>query len=198
MAKNFIPIFNPISANVLKLKFSGTDAFELNYTEDYPVGVSQFGTLVFDNLVIPPSSWTNNQNETIPYAGIEINGIYMEASQEKNIITTEIQGREGAVKEYISSNDTSITIYGQLTGFANLYPTQEVNRLRAILAIPQQIEVRSKFINDVLGFKWIVITGWNLPQIAGQRDTQPFTINAVNDISGTLDQITGKPKPSTG
>ena len=138
---------------MLKLKFSGTDAFELNYTEDYPVGVSQFGTLVFDNLVIPPSSWTNNQNETIPYAGIEINGIYMEASQEKNIITTEIQGREGAVKEYISSNDTSITIYGQLTGFANLYPTQEVNRLRAILAIPQQIEVRSKFINDVLGFK---------------------------------------------
>ena len=65
--------------------------------DDIPVGVSPLGTLVFDSLTVPPSAYTiiNTKGETVTveYAGIEINDVVFEASQQKNIVKTAIAGQ---------------------------------------------------------------------------------------------------------
>lgn len=170
--------------------------FNLDYGDDIPVGVSAFGTLVFDNLTIPPGYYTliNTKGvvESVPYKGIVIDTVVFEASQQKNIVKTEIAGRDGAVKEYISSNDTAITMRGAvINALSGAYPRQDVQDFIRILNVPQQIRVVSKFVNDVLGFEFITIESWNMITTPGLRNVQAFTVTAVNDISPEVDEIYG-------
>lgn len=174
----------------------------IEYLDDLPVGVSPLGTLVFDSLTVPPSAYTiiNTEGETVTvaYAGIEIQTMVFEASQQKNIVKTAIAGREGSVKEYISSNDTAIIMRGAIVNsVTGAYPRRDVQNLLSILKVPQQIRVFSKFINDILGFTHITIESWALNQTPGMRNVQAFTITAVNDVSPDADETFGALLPST-
>lgn len=172
----------------------------IEYLDDLPVGVSPLGTLVFDSLTIPPSAYTiiNTAGETVTvgYAGAELVDIVFEASQQKNIVKTSIAGREGTVKEYISSNDTAIVMRGAIINSLNgAYPRRDVINLINILKVPQQIRVFGKFINDILGFTHITIESWQLNQTPGMRNVQAFTITAVNDVSPEADETFGSLLP---
>ena len=196
--KNFVipgdAIANTARKALQKLGFVAP--FGPEYFDDIPIGVSVFGTLVFDNLVIPSNSYTQlstlGEIEEVPYTGITIDTVVFEASQQKNIVKTEIAGREGAVKEYISSNDTAITIRGAIVNSFNLaYPRTDVLNFIRILKVPQQIRVESKFINDILGFEFITIENWNLITTPGMRNVQAFTLTAINDVSPEIDEKYG-------
>ena len=196
--KNFVipgdAIANTARKALQKLGF--VPPIGIEYFDDIPVGVSVLGTLVFDNLVIPDGRYTQLSTqgniEVIPYTGITIDTIVFEASQQKNIVKTEIAGRDGAVKEYISSNDTAITMRGAIVNSFNLaYPRTDVLNFINILKIPQQIRVVSKFLNDILGFEFITIENWNLITTPGLRNVQAFTVTAVNDVSPEIDEKYG-------
>lgn len=196
--KNFVipgdAIANTARKALQKLGFIPPIGVE--YFDDIPIGVSVLGTLVFDNLTIPDGRYTQLSNqgtiETIPYTGLTIDTIVFEASQQKNIVKTEIAGREGAVKEYITSNDTAITMRGAIVNSFNLaYPRTDVLNFINILKVPQQIRVESKFINDILGFEFITIESWNLITTPGMRNVQAFTVTAVNDVSPEIDEVYG-------
>lgn len=196
--KNFVipgdAIANTARKTLQKLGF--VTPFGPEYFDDIPIGVSIFGTLVFDNLVIPDGRYTQlsplGEIEVVGYSGITIDTIVFEASQQKNIVKTEIAGRDGAVKEYISSNDTAITMRGAIVNSFNLaYPRTEVANFINILKIPQQIRVESKFLNDILGFEFITIENWNLVTTPGMRNVQAFTLTAVNDVSPEIDEKYG-------
>ena len=174
----------------------------IEYLDDLPVGVSPLGTLVFDSLTVPASAYTiiNTKGETVTvnYAGIEIETIVFEASQQKNIVKTSIAGRDGSIKEYISSNDTAITMRGAIVNsLSGAYPRRDVQNLLGILKVPQQIRVLSKFINDILGFTHITIESWAFNQTPGMRNVQAFTITAVNDVSPEADETFGALLPTT-
>lgn len=174
-------------------KFGFNLPFGLEFADDLPIGISPFGQLVFDSLIVPSGRYTvintDGVTEIIPYAGIEIQTIVFEASQQKNIVKTQIAGRDGAIKEYISSNDTAITMRGAVVNSQSIaYPRQAVQNLIRILKVPQQIRVVSKFINDTLGFEYITIENWNLITTPGLRNVQAFTITAVNDVSPEADE----------
>ena len=196
--KNFVipgdAIANTARKALQKLGF--VPPIGIEYFDDIPVGVSVLGTLVFDTLVIPDGRYTQLSTqgniEVIPYTGITIDTIVFEASQQKNIVKTEIAGRDGAVKEYISSNDTAITMRGAIVNSFNLaYPRTDVLNFINILKIPQQIRVVSKFLNDILGFEFITIENWNLITTPGLRNVQAFTVTAVNDVSPEIDEKYG-------
>ncbi len=160
---------------------------------DLPVGVSPLGTLVFDNIVFLPGKYTTPNNPVgIPYKGLLINTCVFEARQQKNIVKTIVQGRSKSVKEYISGGDLNITINGMIVNnvFANFYPTRDVESFIQLMQVPKSLTVQSKFL-DMLGVKHITIENWDLRQVAGQRNMQPFTINAIDDYSSEVNDITG-------
>jgi hypothetical protein len=181
------------SANKLLQKFGFAPPFLLDFLEDLPVGISAFGLPVFDSVEFPGGHYSIINpgliQESIQFAGILIDTVVVQASMRKNIVKTEIAGREGAVKEYISSNDTMISISGAIINAHSMaYPRTEVQNLVRILNIPQQLRVKSKFINDILGFEFITIESWSLNTTTGTRNTQLFSIEAINDISPEIDE----------
>jgi hypothetical protein len=202
-AKSFVgtpegEIFQNTAAKLLqKFGFVGTELLGgIQFADDIPIGISPFGTLVFDSLIVPAGRYTvintEGVTEIVAYEGIEIQTIVFEASQQKNIVKTQISGRDGSIKEYISSNDTAITMRGAVVNSLNIaYPRVAVQRLIRILKVPQQIRVVSKFINDTLGFEFITIESWNLITTPGMRNVQAFTITAVNDVSPEADEKYG-------
>lgn len=194
--KNHIAINADVRNDIANLlpKYNSLTPFPLDYLDDIPVNISEFITPVFDNIIFEPGAYSilNEKGElqTINFAGLTINTVIIEASQEKNIIKTPIQGKPQAVKEYISSNDTIITINGEIVrNIGATYPKYEVKKLKSILDVPQQLKVKSKFINDILGIEWITIESWRLVNNRGFRNVQPFVINAISDVPPEDDNL---------
>lgn len=92
-------------------------------------------------------------------------------NQEKNIVTTPLQGRNGTIKEYISDGDYSITIdaginnytEGDNTGASLEYPIDKVLELQKLLKLPETIEVQSDFL-EVFEIRSAVVKSFYLTQ----------------------------------
>lgn len=75
-------------------------------------------------------------------------------TQEKNIVSTALQGRNGTIKEYVSDGDYSITVdaginnytEGDDTGASLEYPIDKVYELQKILKLPETLIVQSDFL----------------------------------------------------
>lgn len=92
-------------------------------------------------------------------------------NQEKNIVTTPLQGRNGTIKEYISDGDYSVTIdagisnytEGDDTGASLEYPIDKVTELQKILNLPETLKVQSDFL-EVFGIRSAVVKSFYLSQ----------------------------------
>lgn len=111
--------------------------------------------------------------------------VLMTVSQGKKIIKTEIQGRDGTVKEYIGMDDFQIQINGIITGPNGHYPIDEVASLKQILDAPIPIPVASTYLNNI-GINLIVIEGYELAQEAGGYSYQTFSITCCSDVPQEL------------
>ena len=82
--------------------------------------------------------------------------VVISVTQERNIVTTSLQGRDGTIKEYISNGDYGITLDIALTDYEGEpdeqtdeefllpkqdYPISRVETLRKLLTTPQTVEV---------------------------------------------------------
>lgn len=152
-----------------------------NYTPDEPVAISQLGTPVYSNLDIQGGTYTDNDNNTINYPSITLDAVLFVVTQSKNIVITNVQGRNGSIKEYISDDDYNITITGIIAGQNNVYPKTEVLALKKILDSPVAINVNSWFLNQ-FGVHSIVVKDYNFNQEAGRNSQQAFSISAISDI----------------
>ena len=104
----------------------------------------------------------------------------MNVSQSKKIVTTEIQGRDGTVKEYIGLDDFQIQITGRLNGTYNVNPKERTRQLKTILSAGQPLEITSWYLQN-LDITDIVVKDFNFGQTEGEYSTQYFTINALSD-----------------
>lgn len=92
-------------------------------------------------------------------------------NQEKNIVTTALQGRNGTIKEYISDGDYSITIdaginnykEGDETGASLEYPINKVKELKKFLSRPEALIVQSDFL-EVFKIRSAVVKSFYLTQ----------------------------------
>lgn len=141
--------------------------------------VSQLGTLVFSDLDISATSYSKD-GENFETKKINIDTVLFEVTQEKHIIRTNVQGRDGSVKEYISDGDYAISIKGVLTGRNGEYPQQSVTDLIEFLKAPVSVKVNSWWLGQ-FGITDIVVLNYSLAQIEGMQNSQPFQINAVSD-----------------
>lgn len=108
-------------------------------------------------------------------------------NQEKNIVTTPLQGRDGTVKEYISDGDYSITIEaginnykeGDETQASYDYPIEKIRALRQFLKVKDAIEVQSDFL-QVFDISSAVIKNYNFVQET-HSNRQGVSISMLSD-----------------
>ena len=152
-----------------------------NYTPDEPVAVSMLGTPVYSNLDIQGGTYTDNDGNTINYPSVTLDAVLFVVTQSKNIVITNVQGRNGSIKEYISDDDYNITITGIIAGGNNVYPKNEVLALKKVLDSPVAINVNSWFLNQ-FGVHSFVVKDYNFNQEAGRNSQQSFSISAISDL----------------
>jgi hypothetical protein len=96
------------------------------------------------------------------------------------IIKTQIQGKNGTVKEYISKDDFAITINGIIAGENGQYPETEALALQRMAEAPVPIPVVSRFLNALEIYN-IVVVDYSMPQTAGGISKQDFTLICISD-----------------
>lgn len=153
-----------------------------NYQPDKPLGFSKsLGTPIYSDLDIQGGSYTDTDGNPITFPAIRFETVLFIVSQSKQIVTTNIQGRNGSIKEYISDDDYAITINGIITGQNNVYPRDSVLSLKKVLDAPVALQINSWFLRQ-FGIFSIVINDYNFPQVAGRNSQQEFSISALSDL----------------
>lgn len=161
-----------------------SDGTERNlFTED------QMGVPTLSSLIIK-----NKDNETFEFAECIIT-----VNQEKNIVTTALQGRDGTIKEYISKGDYNISIIVGITNFLDVYvpsltglgpravsasadyPLEAVQNFHKILASEETLIVQSAFLS-VFDIQSAVVKSYAIEQETfGNR--QSIKIEMLSDYA---------------
>jgi hypothetical protein len=169
----------------LKVQDAENSPYTINQgdSQDYPLPkfVSKLNTIVYSNLIFnKDKQLDNNGNIVFEWQDFQIDDILISVSQSKKIITTEIQGRDGTVKEYIGMDDFQISLTGRISGSYNVYEKELVSTLKKILSSGQPLAVTSWYLQN-LDIVNVVIKDFNFGQTEGEYSTQYFTISAISD-----------------
>lgn len=128
--------------------------------------------------------------------------VVISVSQERNIVTTSLQGRDGTIKEYISNGDYGIILDIALTDYEGEpdeqtdeefllpkqdYPISRVETLRKLLTTPQTVEVESDFLY-AFGIRSAVVTSFSLQQET-HSNRQSVQIQMLSDEPYEIKQI---------
>ncbi|MPS74013.1 MAG: hypothetical protein E2590_12835 [Chryseobacterium sp.] len=114
-------------------------------------------------------------------------------NQEKNIVTTAMQGRNGTIKEYISDGDYSITLdcginnytEGDDTGASFEYPKDKIEELYKILSLPETLIVSSPFLS-MFRIDSAVVKSYSLQQET-HSNRQYIQIQMLSDRAYEID-----------
>ena len=142
--------------------------------------VSKLGTVVYSNVIFNAGVILGENGVTDTWEDFRIDDVLLTVTQSKKIITTEIQGRDGTVKEYIGLDDFQVQIVGRLNGTYNVNPKELTKQLKIILSAGQPLEITSWYLQN-LDITDIVVKDFNFGQTEGEYSTQYFTINALSD-----------------
>jgi len=160
-----------------------SETLATNYlTPDDKLYNSALGTPVVADLTLKGGSYVDNiTGQTVTFPEIQYAAVILTVSFVSRIVKTEIQGRNGTVKEYIGEDDAKITIQGIICGWNGHYPAYEVARLNDWRRAPVAKQAVCKFLQNV-GIDNLVVESCDLPQVAGGYSYQTFTIQCVSDL----------------
>nr|WP_185147521.1 DUF6046 domain-containing protein [Ornithobacterium rhinotracheale] len=133
----------------------------------------------------------------------EFSEIIITLSQERNIVTTPLQGRDGTIKEYISDGDYAITLDAAIlptnavpqddeSTFAiaeNRYPDEEIKRLHRLLLEKKALEVQSDFLT-LFDINSAVVKSYSLQQET-HSNRQSLQIQMLSDKAYEITRSTG-------
>lgn len=133
-----------------------------------------------DVLEISAGSWTDETGVVYQFPDIVLQCL-ADSVRVKRIITTEIPGREGTVKQFVATGDWSLTFTGiLLTGDDGAYPEDRMSDLMALERARVPVEATSQYLAR-LGITQIVITDIRVPQRPGGANLQEYQITALSD-----------------
>jgi len=131
---------------------------------------SALGTPVVIDLTFQSVTYTDfTQNRQVTTDQVRVETVLCTVSRPTIIVKTQIQGRNGTVKEYISKDDFQVSINGIITGQNGQYPEAEALAVQRMAEAPVSIPVVSRFLN-----------GMGIYNIGG-ISRQDFSINAISD-----------------
>lgn len=154
---------------------------EPGQSQDFSGFVSKLGTVVYSNIIFNAGkAFDAEGNVTAQWDDFRIDDCLISVTQQKIIVTTEIQGRDGTVKEYIGLGDYQVSITGRLNGAYNINPKALTKELKKILSVGQPLAITNWWLQN-LDITDVVITDFNFAQTMGEYSTQYFTFNALSD-----------------
>lgn len=150
-------------------------------------GATLSGTPLYSNLEITGRNYTGFDGVVRGYRDMRFETVIITCQQQKNIIETQIQGSDdGAVIEYSSLNNYVVTINLIIVGNQNgVYPQTAVEELIKALTAPVSLKVSSWYLL-MMDIQELVVTSYDINQIAGGISQQPITIQAKSSKLPTL------------
>lgn len=151
------------------------------------LGNSMLGFPVYSNLIIRAGSYSDNYGNVVASWGdIFIDAVIFELNRSHNLITTDIQGRDNTIVQYISKKSWIINCKGQIFGEnRGVYPRTDVVNLINALDANHSVQVDSWFLNMV-GIYNMTISKKNIPQDYGGMEWQKFEFDAIADFPVVL------------
>lgn len=181
--------FRIIKDNLVEIAYTNVNRVSPStYEPDEQIAISLLGTPVYSNLVINKGQYQDVvTGEIIRFEGIRIDSVLFNVSREKNIVSTEIQGRDGSIKELIASKDYQINISGYLvSNQINVAPIELKNTLIQICNAKIAVEVVSSFLND-FGIYSMVIQSYQMAEVQGKRSLIEFSLSCLSDLPFDLE-----------
>ena len=181
---------------LLKPKFFVVDSAKIavedeTYQESEQIGYdsisSLFSTPVWDTLRLTSNSYVDANGATVPQISLFFEIALMEVYNERNIVITEVAGKNGSIKEYMSDGDYTIKIRGMITSkYSNRPPVEILSSWNAVTSSPLALDVESNFLNN-FGIYNLVITRPSIKQIEGARNGWNFELDCISDTPFNLD-----------
>lgn len=173
------------------------ESFTIDKTDsrDNPLNYkSSLNTPIYTNIEFLPGTYETNTKGVFKSFGSDVDGpdrlryesVLITVSQSKKIVKTEIQGRDGTVKEYIGMDDYSVTVNGIIVGANGQRPLAEIAALKKMLDAPIAIEVASTYL-QLLDINYLVLAGYELDEQEGGYSYQQFSLSFISDIQQELE-----------
>lgn len=155
--------------------------------------LSEFNTPILEQISLNQGSYygfktTNGkiQKQKYGFTGYSFPGWPMlDVSQDKVIVTTPINGRNGTVKEYIYSDDFQVTIRGILVGEGNIYPHDQRKALQNVFDVNSSYGVDSRILTDQ-GIYALVFKSLTFTDLEGYNNVCSYTLTALSDLDVLL------------
>ncbi len=148
--------------------------------QQVPLYRSSIGTPVFTDIEFVGGQYTIN-GVAYQFGSVKLETVLLTVTQQKLIVKTPIQGRNGTVKEYISDGDYQVNIRGVITSPNGIIPDTDVRFLKQMLDAPIPIAVNCRWLQN-LDIDNIVIDNYIFMQTEGGMSYQGFEINAISDL----------------
>ncbi len=107
-------------------------------------------------------------------------------NQEKNIVVTPLQGKDGTVKEYISDGDYQITIDAAVSSYdapgnedRTAYPMEQIRALVKMLKVKDGLELQSDFLT-LFDITSAVVKSYGMVQET-HSNRQSFQLQLLSD-----------------
>ena len=183
-------------------------AFRFGMQTGKPLEVKEFDGEFATTSDLENRPWLTSLRISTHYEGERYSLLFQEViisvTQERNIVTTPLQGRDGTIKEYISNGDYGITLDIALTDYEGAsseqvdeefllpkqdYPLGQLETLRKLLNTPEAVEVESDFLY-AFGIKSAVVTSFSLQQETHSNrqsvqiqmlSDEPYEVRVAND-----------------
>lgn len=142
---------------------------------DEVIATSYLGTPVYSNLIFDANPDTPENED------IRLDTVLFTVTQLRNIVKTEIQGRNGTVKEYINNGDYQIEVNGKVVSPEPLVkPVDQITALKNVFDLNSEIEVSSAFLN-LFNIGTVVVEEYTFAEQAGYVNEVNFTVRMVSD-----------------
>lgn len=174
-----------------------------------PVGVSQLGTVVFDNIVFPAGTYFDLDGNEQFYNEVVLDAVTVTVNRNKEIVRSKVSGRDGEIKEYVTNNDYRVSVNAVIapenytadqiaqiaagfipgvrfgTSVASAVipnePTELINNLAILEKVPDRVEVRCKHLQNNFDINYLVIDDFRLGKATA--DSYALRIECSSDFS---------------
>lgn len=142
---------------------------------------NKIGNIAVSNLIIKSKDYFDIDGNLVTSFNedVIIDTVLFDVSRQKNIVTTDIQGRDEPVIEYIAGGSKTINMKCLLSGRNGEYPIDQMANLLQAVNASVELEVQSWFL-DQFGIKTIVFTGDMYPTNEGSISYQIVELQAIS------------------
>ncbi len=141
---------------------------------------NKFG-IAISNLIIKARDYFDIDGNLVTSFNedVIIDNVLFDVSRQKNIVTTDIQGKDEPVIEYIAGGSKTINMKCFLPGRNGEYPIDQMTVLLPAVNASVELEVQSWYL-DMFGIKTIVLTGDMYPTNQGSESYQIVELQAIS------------------